>query len=61
MFEPILPADKVEALPKYDHKVIRPNGRVSPRQTDVAKTWARAREQLMRVQSNHAPGPRAGE
>lgn len=46
MFEPILPADKVEALPKYDHKVIRPNGRVSPKQTDVAKTWARARQQL---------------
>ena len=33
--------------PKFDHKVIRPNGPWVPsEQTDVAKTWARVREHL---------------
>lgn len=33
------------ATPRFDHKVIRPNGPWVPAsQTNVAETWARARE-----------------
>lgn len=45
MHEPTPRAKKRPAKPKYDHKVIRPNGPWVPsEQTDVAKTWARVRE-----------------
>jgi hypothetical protein len=41
---------KRPSKPKYDHKVIRPNGPWVPsEQTDVAKTWARVREHLQRT------------
>jgi hypothetical protein len=42
-----LRARKRPSKPKFDHKVIRPNGPWVPsEQTDVAKTWARVREHL---------------
>ena len=57
MFEPMLPVHRPDAKPKYDHKVVRPNGPWVPsKETDVAKTWARAREQLKKQAQ-----PRAGE
>jgi hypothetical protein len=44
MHEPTPRAKKRPSKPKYDHKVIRPNGPWVPsEQTDVAKTWARVR------------------
>ena len=47
MHQPMLPTRKRQSKPKYDHKVIRPNGPWVPsEETDVAKTWARARQQL---------------
>ena len=34
-----------DAIPRFDHKVIRPNGPWVPAdQTNVANTWARVRE-----------------
>jgi hypothetical protein len=47
MHEHTLRTRKRASKPKYDHKVIRPNGPWVPsEQTDVAKTWARVREHL---------------
>ena len=47
MHQPLLRAKKRPSKPKFDHKVIRPNGPWVPsEQTDVAKTWARVREHL---------------
>lgn len=46
MFEPSALSPKPNtAKPRFDHKVIRPNGPWVPAQlTDVAKTWARFRD-----------------
>jgi hypothetical protein len=55
MHEHSLRARKRAAKPKFDHKVIRPNGPWVPsEQTDVAKTWARVRD-LMRVKARVIP------
>jgi hypothetical protein len=56
MSEPVRPINKSDPKPKYDYKIVRPNGPWVPsHQTDVSKTWARAREQLKQAQR------RAGE
>ncbi len=55
--EPILPIERPDPKPKYDYKVIRPNGPwVHSMHTDVSKTWAKAREQF-----KQQARPRAGK
>jgi hypothetical protein len=45
--EQILRNRKRSSKPRFDSKVIRPNGRWVPSsETDVSRTWARARERL---------------
>lgn len=54
MYDLIGRIKKRSLKPKFDHKVIRPNGPWVPsEQTDVSKTWARARE-LMRMRATSA-------